>query len=54
MQVGDLITVDDNAGIITAVYWDDEENVDVARIQFSDGTWALEREFDIEVVNESR
>ena len=54
MNVGDLITIDNNTGIITAVYWDDEEKVNVARIQFTDGTWALEREFDIEVVNASR
>jgi hypothetical protein len=55
MQVGDLVKVDSiGAGIVTDVYWDDEEGSEYVRIQFMDGTWSLENEDIVEMINASR
>jgi hypothetical protein len=55
MQVGDLVKVDPiGAGLVTDVYWDDEEGSEFVRIRFMDGTWSLENEDIVEVVNASR
>jgi len=55
MQVGDLVKVDPiGAGLVTDVYWDDEEDSEYVRIQFMDGTWSLENEDIVELVNASR
>jgi len=55
MQVGDLVKVDPiGAGLVTDVYWDDEEDSEYVRIQFMDGTWSLENEDIVEMINASR
>ena len=55
MNVGDLVKVEHiGNGIVTAVYWDDAEDMHAIRIQFFDGTWSLESEDFVEVINASR
>tara|TARA_A100001391_G_scaffold136854_1_gene95542 strand:+ start:462 stop:629 length:168 start_codon:yes stop_codon:yes gene_type:complete len=55
MKVGDLVRVGHiGIGLITVVHWDEENGVDVARIEYTDGTWSLESEDNIEALNESR
>ncbi len=55
MKVGDLVKVDPiGAGLVTDVYWDDEEGSEYVRIQFMNGTCSLENEDIVEVINESR
>ena len=50
MKVGDLVKVEHiGNGIVTAVYWDDAEDMHAIRIQFFDGTWSLENENIVEV-----
>ena len=52
MQVGDLVKVEHiGVGLVTAVYWDSAEGMHAIRIQFSDGTWSLENENIVEVIN---
>ena len=55
MKVGDLVKVEHiGNGIVTAVYWDDAEDMHAIRIQFFDGTWSLENENIVEVISASR
>ena len=55
MQIGDLVKVEHiGIGIVTAVWWDDEENEDVIRIQFAEGYWSLESESIVEVISANR
>jgi hypothetical protein len=55
MKAGDLVKVGHiGFGIVTAVYWDEEDSEDVIRVQYTDGTWSLESESIVEVLNASR
>ena len=55
MKVGDLVKVHHiGIGIVTAVWWDDDEGEDAIRIEFADGTWSTESESIVEVISESR
>lgn len=55
MQIGDLVKVTPmGAGLVTDVYWDDEDGAEYVRIRFMDGTWSLENENIVEVLSASR
>ena len=55
MEVGDLVKVGHiGIGIVTAVWWDHEEVENAIRIRFADGTWSLENESIVELINGNR
>ena len=55
MKVGDLVEVGQwGLGLISAVHWDSLEELFVFRIEFASGGWSLERETEVEVINENR
>tara|TARA_Y100000296_G_scaffold1484_1_gene1535 strand:- start:116 stop:382 length:267 start_codon:yes stop_codon:yes gene_type:complete len=55
VKVGDLVKVGHiGIGIVTAVWWDYEEVENAIRIQFADGTWSLENESIVELINGNR
>jgi hypothetical protein len=55
VKVGDLVKVGHiGIGIVTAVWWDHEEVENAIRIQFADGTWSLENESIVELINGNR
>ena len=55
VKIGDLVKVGHiGIGIVTAVWWDYEEVENAIRIQFADGTWSLENESIVELINGNR